>query len=181
MDNQLVIGVNRTFSCVRARGTTQSDEWRHEHGWRRTRGERHGDTPADIYRPRSNGVVMTNDRGSAVPSDCDPSLTEERARSALELSVETQLKLFSALSNETRLRILLLVDAAEDDVCGCELEPHLDVGQSSISHALSRLRESGLISRRKDGRWRYYSTTARAERVLGAITDTQAQLIDPSI
>lgn len=123
---------------------------------------------------------MTDDNGPTVALDCEPSLTDERARSALEMPVEAKIELFSLLANETRFRILLLVDAAEGEVCGCELEPYLDVGQSTISHSLSQLRENGLLSRRKDGRWRYYSTTTRAQRVLGTIDDPNVQPIDPS-
>jgi len=42
-----------------------------------------------------------------------------------------------------------------------------------VSHALGDLTEAGLLDRRKDGRWRYYETTARAEAVLDALDGTR--------
>lgn len=74
--------------------------------------------------------------------------------------------LFSALSSETRYRVLVFLDAVDEEVCVCEIEGYLDVGQSTISQSLSRLRDAGLVQRRKDGRWRYYTTTPLGEHVL---------------
>lgn len=103
--------------------------------------------------------------------ECDTGLSTEQLEAVLSRSLEAETDIFSAISNETRYRILLLADAAEGDVCGCELEPYLDVKQSSISQSLSRLRKAGLLSRRKEGRWRYYDTTALAENLLTVLTD----------
>jgi DNA-binding transcriptional ArsR family regulator len=74
-----------------------------------------------------------------------------------------------ALSDPTRYRIARLLATADGELCVCELTPLLDVSQGAISHALSDLREAGMIERRKDGRWRYYRTTARAEALLTAL------------
>jgi DNA-binding transcriptional ArsR family regulator len=76
-----------------------------------------------------------------------------------------------ALSDPTRYRIARLLATADGDLCVCELSPLLEVGHSAISHALSDLRETGLIERRKDGRWRYYRTTTRLEAVLDALDE----------
>ena len=83
--------------------------------------------------------------------------------------VNDQVELLATLGNDTRYRILLFLTEAETAVCGCELEPHLDVGQSSISQSLNRLQEAGLATRTKEGRWRYYEPTATAERLVGLI------------
>jgi len=106
---------------------------------------------------------------------CDPQLSSKQLEDVMPKSVVTETDRFAALANETRYRILLLADAADGGVCGCELEPHLDVKQSSISQSLSRLRTSGLLSRRKEGRWRYYDTTAAAESLLGAIDEERSE------
>lgn len=84
-------------------------------------------------------------------------------------SVDEAVDRFSALGSETRYRVLVFLDAVDEEVCVCEMEAYLDVGQSTISQALSRLRSAGLVRRRKDGRWRYYSTTPLGERVLQTI------------
>lgn len=104
---------------------------------------------------------------------CDTGLSDEQLDDVLSRPLETETEVFAALSNETRYRILLLVNVADGGVCGCELEPHLDVKQSSISQSLSRLRKAGLLSRRKEGRWRYYNTTPLAEELLAVMADTE--------
>ncbi len=105
--------------------------------------------------------------------ECETGLSADQLDDVLSRSLETETEVFAAISNETRYRILLLADAADGSVCGCELEPHLDVKQSSISQSLSRLRKAGLLSRRKEGRWRYYDTTALAEDLLAVISDRE--------
>lgn len=83
--------------------------------------------------------------------------------------VPEHVEVLSALANDTRYRIVQLLAAAESELCVCELTPVLDVSDSAISHALSTLTDAGLVARRKDGKWRYYETTDRAERLLGAL------------
>jgi ArsR family transcriptional regulator len=90
-----------------------------------------------------------------------------------EHDVEMDVRTFSALGNETRYEALRFLAAADDEVCACELVPRLDVNQSTTSRALSALYEAGLVDRRKDGRWRYYTTTPRAETLLTAIDATR--------
>jgi ArsR family transcriptional regulator len=41
--------------------------------------------------------------------------------------------------------------------CVCELTDALDLGQSLLSHHLKTLKEAGLVSDRRDGRWVYYT------------------------
>jgi DNA-binding transcriptional ArsR family regulator len=88
--------------------------------------------------------------------------------------VSERVEVFSALANDTRYRIVQLLAAAESDLCVCELTPMLDVSDSAISHALSSLTDAGLVERRKEGKWRYYETTARAERLLTALEAEEA-------
>jgi ArsR family transcriptional regulator len=83
------------------------------------------------------------------------------------------LDLLTAVSNETRYEALRLVATAEDGRCVCEIEPALDVSQSAISQALSRLFAAGLLTRRKEGRWRYYEATPRARRLLSVLDGTR--------
>lgn len=63
--------------------------------------------------------------------------------------------LFRALGDETRLAIVQLL--AHGEHCVCELQAHLDVPQPLLSHHLKTLREAGLISARREGRWNYYA------------------------
>ena len=62
---------------------------------------------------------------------------------------------FHALSDETRLQILGLLRGGEH--CVCELTEALDLGQSLLSFHLKTLRDAGLVTDRREGRWMYYS------------------------
>ncbi len=66
------------------------------------------------------------------------------------------LKIFKALSDSTRLRIMMLL--LEKELCVCELESVLNMEQSRISHALRTLRYAELIDERREGRWVFYET-----------------------
>ena len=88
-----------------------------------------------------------------------------------ELAVDVQV--LSALGNDTRYEALRLIADTEGEVCVCELEPALGVSQSAVSQALSRLSAAGLVSRRKDGRWRYYAPTPRATALLDTLDETR--------
>ena len=86
-----------------------------------------------------------------------------------EHTVEVDVRTLSAMGNETRYEVLRLLAGTDEEVCSCDLAPELDVNQSTTSRALKALYEAGLVDRRKDGRWRYYTTTPRAETILRAI------------
>lgn len=88
-------------------------------------------------------------------------------------TIVADVQLLSALGNDTRYELLRRIGAAESDVCVCDLESALGVSQSAISQALSRLYAAGLVSRRKDGRWRYYAVTPRARAILTTLDETR--------
>ncbi|SIR64852.1 transcriptional regulator, ArsR family [Haladaptatus litoreus] len=92
-----------------------------------------------------------------------------------EDDIRKDVTLLSATANYTRYEALRRIAASTNGVCVCELAPTLGVSQSAVSHALSRLHTDGLVTRRKDGRWRYYEATAQAETLLSAL-DTIRQM-----
>jgi ArsR family transcriptional regulator len=69
--------------------------------------------------------------------------------------VERAVALFHALSDATRLAILDMLKDGER--CVCELQDELDAAQSRLSFHLRVLREAGLVTDRKEGRWMYYT------------------------
>lgn len=85
--------------------------------------------------------------------------------------VTTDLQVLSALSNDTRYELLRRIAKADGGVCVCDLEASVGVTQSAVSQALSRLYTAGLVSRRKDGSWRYYETTRTADTLLETFDD----------
>jgi ArsR family transcriptional regulator len=88
-------------------------------------------------------------------------------------AVAADVDTLAALGNDTRYEALRLIADADSAVCVCELEPALGVSQGAVSQALSRLFSAGLVNRRKDGRWRYYTATPRARRLLDVLDETR--------
>jgi len=78
---------------------------------------------------------------------------------------------FRALADETRLEILALLRGGEH--CVCELTEALELGQSLLSFHLKTLKEAGLVSDRRQGRWTYY---ALEESALRETADVLTQL-----
>jgi len=64
-------------------------------------------------------------------------------------------KVFKALADEIRLRILSLLGTRE--MCVCEVMVALDLTQPTASHHLRILENVGLVKDRKEGRWVFYS------------------------
>jgi ArsR family transcriptional regulator, arsenate/arsenite/antimonite-responsive transcriptional repressor len=73
---------------------------------------------------------------------------------------------FQALSDETRLRILDLLRGGEH--CVCELTEVLDLRQSLLSFHLKALKDAGLVTDRREGRWMYYALAPEALEALAA-------------
>ena len=63
-------------------------------------------------------------------------------------------QLFHALSDATRLAILDMLAGGEQ--CVCDLQDELAAAQSRLSFHLRVLKDAGLVTDRKDGRWSYY-------------------------
>ena len=68
--------------------------------------------------------------------------------------------LFHALSDETRLSIIEMLRGGER--CVCDLQDELDAAQSRLSFHLRVLKEAGLVSDRREGRWSYYAILPEA-------------------
>jgi len=65
-----------------------------------------------------------------------------------------QSKFFKALADETRLRILKLLEVRE--MCVCEIMVALDLTQPTASHHLGLLENAGFVKGRKEGKWVFY-------------------------
>lgn len=65
------------------------------------------------------------------------------------------IRLFKSLSDETRLRIVLLL-AAESELCVCEMAHALQEIQPKVSRHLAQLRTLGLVADHRREQWTFY-------------------------
>jgi len=72
-----------------------------------------------------------------------------------ENTVKTQSRLFKALADTTRLKIMMLLDIRE--MCVCEIMVALDLTQPTASHHLGILEAVDLVKDRREGKWVFYS------------------------
>lgn len=86
------------------------------------------------------------------------------------------LDVYKALSDETRLRILKLLEHGE--LCVCDIFSALDMVQPKVSFHLSALKEAGLITDRKEGRWVRYSIAADCDLFRRYLISTTLEKID---
>ena len=91
-----------------------------------------------------------------------PSMSQDEAAATASL--------FKALSDPARVRIVNMLAAADDGVCVCDLVPHLGLSQPTVSHHLRKLAEAGLLRRRRQGTWAFYSLDRDALARLEAVT-----------
>lgn len=80
--------------------------------------------------------------------------------------VEDLTQLYKALSEETRIRIMLLLMRGE--LCVCDIQAVLDEPQSKISRHLAYLKHSGLLRSKRVGVWMHYLIKETADETCKA-------------
>jgi ArsR family transcriptional regulator len=113
------------------------------------------------YAPR-NIYVKANVLGYTAP------MPVSRIRARLSLD-----RLFRALADPTRLRLLHLMSSGE--ICVCFLVEILRTSQPKISRHLAYLRRAGLVAARRDGKWMHYRLVEPADHTVAAILDETLQ------
>jgi ArsR family transcriptional regulator, arsenate/arsenite/antimonite-responsive transcriptional repressor len=106
----------------------------------------------------------------AADSACCPGLVSAPLKEdqAAELA-----KMFKALGDPVRLRLLSMIAFRQDQVCVCEMTPAFELTQPTISHHLKLLRQAGLIDCERRGTWVYYWALPAALDRLGAFLGTR--------
>jgi DNA-binding transcriptional ArsR family regulator len=79
---------------------------------------------------------------------------KEQVSSMDNKSLKKHSKIFKALSDPTRLRIIRLLSTR--DMCVCEIMVALDLTQPTASHHLSILENVELVKYRREGKWIFY-------------------------
>src|SRR5438309_6872533 len=76
-------------------------------------------------------------------------------------------RVFKALADTTRLRILGLLLTGE--VCVCHIHESLKISQPKASRHLAYLRRAGLVDTRRDGQWVHYRLSETHDAVIRTI------------
>lgn len=98
---------------------------------------------------------------------CCVPLASEPITAAQAAGVAPMLK---AVADPTRLRLLSLILSHEGvEACVCDLLPHFDLSQPTISHHLKVLHEAGLVDREKRATWVYYIARPEAMAALASL------------
>jgi ArsR family transcriptional regulator len=96
---------------------------------------------------------------------CRPLASEALA----EDEAEATARLFKALGDPARVKIVNQLARSEEPVCACEIVPALDLAQATVSHHLKKLTQAGLLDREQRGKWAYFSLNAKAVAQLETI------------
>ncbi|MDH5231099.1 MAG: metalloregulator ArsR/SmtB family transcription factor [Gammaproteobacteria bacterium] len=86
----------------------------------------------------------------------------------------TLASLFQLLSDETRLRSLVLMQQ-HGELCVCELMQVMQLVQPKISRHLALLRDASLVTDRRQGQWIYYQLNPELPLWLKQIIETASQ------
>jgi ArsR family transcriptional regulator, arsenate/arsenite/antimonite-responsive transcriptional repressor len=85
--------------------------------------------------------------------------------------------LFRALADETRLQMMYLI-RQHRELCVCDLENVLDIGQSKASRHLRYLLHAGLVEDRREAVWIYYRIAEDLGPAQLAVLDAVPKLLD---
>lgn len=83
------------------------------------------------------------------------------SRPAAALQVRSVSRLFKALGDDTRLRIVALLSHGE--LCVCHVQEALGLTQPNASRQLGILRNAGVVESRREGTWTYYKLAAQPD------------------
>jgi ArsR family transcriptional regulator len=82
-------------------------------------------------------------------------------------AAETLARMFKALGDPTRVKLLSLIAAADDgEACICDMTEPVGLSQPTVSHHMKLLVEAGLATREQRGRWAYYRVVPEVLRSL---------------
>jgi ArsR family transcriptional regulator len=84
-------------------------------------------------------------------------------------------RLFEALGDATRLRILGLL--LNGEVCVCHIHESLRISQPKASRHLAYLRRAGLVATRREGLWVYYRLAETADPLVTTVRQAVAHTL----
>ncbi len=106
-------------------------------------------TAARLKRLVSSGVCQARSAAAAAEE-----LRRLGRKVRDEAAIPGKERLYRALGDATRLRIVGLL--SEREMCVCEVMVALDMAQPTASHHLGILERAGIVTRRREGKWVLY-------------------------
>jgi ArsR family transcriptional regulator len=79
----------------------------------------------------------------------------------MQLEVQAVSKVFKALGDEQRMRVVALLSVGE--LCVCHIESALELNQPTVSRLLAVLKNAGVVDVRRSGSWAYYRLAAQTD------------------
>jgi ArsR family transcriptional regulator len=94
-------------------------------------------------------------------------------------AAETLARMFKALSDPTRVKLLSMIAAApEGEACVCDMIEPVGLSQPTVSHHMKLLVEAGLATREQRGKWAYYRVVPEVLRSLAAALEPMLPATD---
>lgn len=97
----------------------------------------------------------------------------------MENTYEDNARVFKAFCDEKRLMILEMLQSGEK--CACHLLDKMNIGQSTLSHHMKILCDSGIVKSRKEGKWTYYSISSEGSEYAGRLIKELTKCLDNNI
>lgn len=94
-------------------------------------------------------------------------------------SLRQTIKAIKALSDESRLRMMALLNS-RSYLCVCEIREIIGLSQPTVSSHLKILEDAGLIDHQKDGLWVNYSVSSELDESINTILDGAMSAISQS-
>jgi ArsR family transcriptional regulator len=95
------------------------------------------------------------------------SFFENVRKSGVNAKLERHAEQLSALGHPVRLRILrFVVQGGDEGLAAGDIQAHVELPASTLSHHLKRLVDAGLLSTRNEGTFHFYAAEYRALRTL---------------
>ena len=88
-----------------------------------------------------------------------------------EEEAEATAKLFKALGDPARVRLVNLLATADGPVCMCDLIEPVGLAQPTVSHHMRKLLDAGLVEREQRGKWAHFSLNRDAVLKLAVVAD----------
>jgi ArsR family transcriptional regulator, arsenate/arsenite/antimonite-responsive transcriptional repressor len=122
--------------------------------------------PLTVVEQSVRKVTAQRLAGELRPAQCCAPLVAPDIEPA---EAELTARLFKALADPNRVRMVSILANAAEPVCVCDLTADIGLVQGTVSFHLKKLLEAGLIDREQRGTWAYYSLNRGALRRVSEI------------